>query len=95
MTTPESSQQPSEPKGADKPVAPRSTMDTLRIVVFTVIAVVLIIFAIINSHDVQVDYLFGTDQWPLIVVIVISVALGAAADRLLVFRRRRRAKKQP
>jgi uncharacterized integral membrane protein len=47
-------------------------------------------FAVINLDDVEVDWLVGSWQTPLIVVIAISMLLGAAIDRLLVRRQRKR-----
>ncbi|MBA5711687.1 DUF1049 domain-containing protein [Bacillus velezensis] len=35
------------------------------------------IFAVINVRGVEVDYLFGTAEWPLILVILGSVLMGA------------------
>lgn len=34
-------------------------------------------FAVINVRAVEVDYLFGTAEWPLILVILGSVLMGA------------------
>jgi uncharacterized integral membrane protein len=48
------------------------------------------VFAVINLDDVKVDWLVGSWQTPLIVVIVISMLLGAGLDRLLVRRARKR-----
>jgi uncharacterized integral membrane protein len=48
------------------------------------------VFAVINLDDVEVDWLIGSWQTPLIVVIVISMLLGAGLDRLLVRRARKR-----
>jgi uncharacterized integral membrane protein len=48
------------------------------------------VFAVINLDDVEVDWLVGSWQTPLIVVIVISMLLGAGLDRLLVRRARKR-----
>jgi uncharacterized integral membrane protein len=48
------------------------------------------VFAVINLDDVEVDWLVGSAQTPLILVIVISMLLGAALDRLLVRRARKR-----
>lgn len=39
------------------------------------------IFAVINVRAVEVDYLFGTAEWPLILVILGSVLIGGA-DRV-------------
>ncbi|MGG0738751.1 LapA family protein [Niallia taxi] len=41
-----------------------------------IFAVIVAIFAVINVDSVTVNYLFGTGQWPLILVILISVLLG-------------------
>ena len=40
------------------------------------------VFALLNLHDVKVNLIFGSTRWPLIFVIVGSLALGAAIDRL-------------
>jgi lipopolysaccharide assembly protein A len=48
------------------------------------------VFAVINLDDVEVDWLVGSWQTPLIVVIVISMLIGAGLDRLLVRRARKR-----
>ncbi|MCR6110272.1 DUF1049 domain-containing protein [Bacillus sp. A301a_S52] len=34
------------------------------------------IFAVINVEAVRVNYLFGTADWPLILVILVSVLMG-------------------
>ena len=48
------------------------------------------VFAVINLDDVKVDWLVGSWQTPLIVVIALSMLLGAALDRVLVHRARKR-----
>ncbi len=40
-------------------------------------AIVIAIFAVINVDGVRVNYLFGTAEWPLILVILGSVFMGA------------------
>jgi putative membrane protein len=42
-------------------------------------ALVVAIFAVINVNPVEVDYMFGTSSWPLILVILGSAAMGALA----------------
>ncbi|ASB88111.1 uncharacterized protein S101395_01602 [Bacillus sonorensis] len=42
--------------------------------IFTLIVA---IFAVINVEPVKVDFLFGTAEWPLILVILASVLMGA------------------
>ncbi|WP_026694257.1 LapA family protein [Peribacillus kribbensis] len=41
-----------------------------------VFALIIAIFAVINVNRVEVHYLFGTSQWPLILVILVSVLMG-------------------
>jgi uncharacterized integral membrane protein len=41
-----------------------------------------VVFALLNFHEVKVDLIFHSTRWPLIFVIVGCVALGAAIDRL-------------
>jgi uncharacterized integral membrane protein len=48
------------------------------------------VFAVINLDEVKVDWLVGSAQTPLILVIVLSMLLGAGLDRLLVRRKRKR-----
>ncbi|WP_240376467.1 LapA family protein [Bacillus piscicola] len=40
-------------------------------------ALIIAIFAVINVDAVTVNYLFGTAEWPLILVILGSVVMGA------------------
>ncbi|MCA1009790.1 lipopolysaccharide assembly LapA domain-containing protein [Halobacillus halophilus] len=44
-----------------------------------VFALIIAIFAVINVDPVQVNYMFGTGEAPLILVILISVLLGGLA----------------
>ena len=48
------------------------------------------VFAFVNLDKVKVDWVVGSWQTPLIVVIVLSMLLGALLDRALVRRARRR-----
>ncbi|MBS4207359.1 lipopolysaccharide assembly protein LapA domain-containing protein [Bacillus sp. FJAT-50079] len=41
------------------------------------IALIIAIFSVINVEPVTVNYLFGKAEWPLILVIIGSVLLGA------------------
>ncbi|RSL29244.1 DUF1049 domain-containing protein [Salibacterium salarium] len=40
-------------------------------------ALIIAVFAVINVDGVKVSYLFGTAEWPLILVIFGSVLMGA------------------
>ncbi|GAE35090.1 LapA family protein [Halalkalibacter akibai] len=42
-----------------------------------VVAIVIAVFAVINVDPVRVNYLFGNAEWPLILVILGSVLMGA------------------
>jgi putative membrane protein len=41
-----------------------------------VFAVIIALFAVVNVARVPVNYIFGTAQWPLILVILASALLG-------------------
>ncbi|MDZ5782883.1 LapA family protein [Marinococcus luteus] len=52
-----------------------------------ILALIIAIFAVINVNSVEVNLLFGTGEWPLIIVILVSVLLGAmVAGFLSMFR---------
>ena len=42
-----------------------------------VVVLIIAIFSVINVEPVTVNYLFGKAEWPLILVIIGSVLLGA------------------
>jgi uncharacterized integral membrane protein len=69
---------------------PERSGGNARVVATAVLSAVAAIFAVINLDDVEVDWLVGSWQTPLIVVILISMLLGAGLDRLLVRRARKR-----
>ena len=52
------------------------------------------LFAVINLDDVEVNWLVGSWQTPLILVIVVSMLFGAGLDRLLVRRARKRKRER-
>jgi len=70
----------------DKPEKAANT----RLVAAGILGVLAGVFAVINLEEVQVDWLIGSWETPLIVVIVVSMLLGAGIDRLLVRRARKR-----
>lgn len=70
----------------DKPDKTAST----RLAAAGVLGALAVVFAVINLDKVEVDWLIGSWQTPLIVVIVVSMLLGAGLDRLLVRRARKR-----
>ncbi|WP_181350551.1 lipopolysaccharide assembly LapA domain-containing protein [Thalassobacillus sp. CUG 92003] len=46
------------------------------IILALIFALLIAIFAVINVEPVEVNYLFGTGEAPLILVIIISVLMG-------------------
>jgi putative membrane protein len=70
----------------DKPEKAANT----RLVAAGILGVLAVVFAVINLDKVEVDWLVGSWQTPLIVVIAVSMVLGAGLDRLLVRRARKR-----
>ena len=61
-----------------------------RTIAAAVLGAIAAVFAVINLDDVEVDWLVGSWQTPLIVVIALSMLIGAGLDRLLVRRARKR-----
>jgi uncharacterized integral membrane protein len=72
----------------DKPDRAAST----RVAAAAVLGGIAALFAVVNLDDVKVSWVVGSWQTPLIVVIAVSMLLGAGLDRLLVRRARRRRK---
>ena len=50
-------------------------------------------FALVNLDTVKVDWIIGSADTPLIVVIAVSFVAGVLADRLFAYRARRRGAK--
>ena len=70
----------------------RTRRESARIWGLVVLAALTAVFAVLNLETVAVDWIFGTAHVPLIVVIVVSLLLGAVllygAERLAARRRR-------
>jgi lipopolysaccharide assembly protein A len=47
------------------------------LIIGLVVALLITIFAVINMDAVTVNYMLGTAQWPLVIVIISSVLMGA------------------
>lgn len=62
--------QPSQPAGR------RSRREIARTVALVVLAVLITLFAVLNTEKVKVDWIFGSSRAPLIVVIVVSLLVG-------------------
>jgi uncharacterized integral membrane protein len=66
----------------------RSTGETVRYVLAAILALALLVFALVNTDESNVDYVVGDSDAPLIVIMLISAAAGALIAFLLGRRRR-------
>jgi len=80
-----SEEQQQQPAPAGRKVNPK-------LVVAAIVGLVLIVFAVLNTHDTTVDFIVDSVKAPLIVVIVVSALLGMLLGALL---RRRARHHQP
>jgi uncharacterized integral membrane protein len=75
---------------APGPPQKRSRRELARTVGFVILAVLITLFAVLNLDSVEVDWIFGTGEAPLIVVILISLLVGIVLTYLLERRAHRR-----
>jgi uncharacterized integral membrane protein len=55
----------------------------VKLILLGVLAAVLVLFALLNTHEVGVDFVFNTWSAPMIVVILIAAAFGFAIGFLV------------
>jgi uncharacterized integral membrane protein len=55
-----------------------------------VLAVLMTLFAVFNLKDVKVNWIFGTTETPLIIVIVVSLLVGILLTHFAELRYRRK-----
>jgi uncharacterized integral membrane protein len=79
------------PKARQGPGARRSRRELARTGTLVVLAVLVTLFAVLNVENVKVNWIFGTDEAPLIIVIVVSLLVGAILTH---FAERRGAKRR-
>jgi uncharacterized integral membrane protein len=65
----------------------RSRAERARLVLAFGLGALAVLFAALNIDEVRVDWIVGTWETPLIVVIAVSLALGAALGWILARRR--------
>jgi uncharacterized integral membrane protein len=70
-----------QPQGPPKPK--RSRREQARTAGFVVFAVLITLFAVLNLDSVEVNWIFGTGEAPLIIVIVVSVLVGIVLTYLV------------
>jgi uncharacterized integral membrane protein len=66
----------SEPAEGKRRAAKRSTRETVRTGGLVVLAILITLFAVLNTKEVKVNWVFGSGHAPLIIVIVISLLVG-------------------
>ena len=55
----------------------RSNAESTRLAVALVAGALIAVFAVLNTDDVKVDWILGSGQTPLIIVILVCLLLGA------------------
>jgi uncharacterized integral membrane protein len=55
----------------------------VKLILFGILGALLVIFALLNTHEVGVDWLFDTVSAPMILVIAASAVLGFAMGFLV------------
>lgn len=66
---------------------------SMGLIIAGIVSVAAVVFALQNSEEASVEFLFFTATVPLSVVIVISMVLGAILGWFIGFMRRRRRRK--
>jgi uncharacterized integral membrane protein len=69
-------QTPPGSMGAGGRRSQRSRREIARTSALVVLAVLVTLFAVLNTGKVKVDWIFGSGEAPLIIVIVISLLVG-------------------
>jgi uncharacterized integral membrane protein len=72
-TTPTPASGPAEDK---RKAAKRSKRETYRTAGLVVLAILITLFAVLNTEKVKVHWVIGSGKAPLIIVIVISLLVG-------------------
>jgi uncharacterized integral membrane protein len=69
----------------------RRRRDQARTIALVILAVIVTLFAVLNTSDVEVNWIIGSGRAPLIIVIVVSLLVGII---LTYFADRRAAKRR-
>ena len=64
------------PQGRKGAGSKRSRREVARTSALVVLAVLVTLFAVLNTDKVKVDWIFGSGEAPLIIVIVVSLLVG-------------------
>jgi uncharacterized integral membrane protein len=83
---------PTPPSGRPPAKAKRGSLlakENRRLLYGLVIGAIVAVFAVLNLDEVEVNWVFGTAQTPLIIVIAVSFLLGVATGWIASAGRRR------
>jgi uncharacterized integral membrane protein len=78
------------PEPTSTPEHRRSRRETARTGGLVALAVLMTLFAVLNVKDVEVNWIFGKSEMPLIIVIVVSLLVGILLTHFAELRYRRR-----
>ena len=78
-------------KTAQTPEQRRSRREMVRTGGFVLLAVLMTLFAVLNVKDVEVNWIFGKSEMPLIIVIVASLLVGILLTHFAELRARRKS----
>jgi putative membrane protein len=78
------------PEPTQTPERHRSRRETARIGGLVLLAVLMTLFAVLNVKDVEVNWIFGKTETPLIIVIVVSLLVGILLTHFAELRYRRK-----
>ena len=68
---------------AAQPIHDDGRKVNVKLIVLGVLAAILVLFAVLNTHEVGVDFVFNTWSAPMILVIAISALFGFAIGFLV------------
>jgi uncharacterized integral membrane protein len=66
-----------------QPVQDDGRKVNVKLILLGLLAAILVLFALLNTHEVGVDFIFNTWSAPMILVIVISALIGFAIGFLV------------
>ena len=68
---------------AEQPVHDDGRKVNVKLILLGLLAAILVLFALLNTHEVGVDFVFNTWSAPMILVIAISALFGVAIGFLV------------
>jgi uncharacterized integral membrane protein len=70
-------------QASGSPQSKRTRREQARTAGFVLLAVLITLFAVLNLESVKVNWIFGTGEVPLIIVIVVSLLVGIVLTYLV------------